>query len=91
MPIDSLITIALTVCAFIAGLYAARLWLMASKIGPEPGWAVEPADEMLSQMGWVSALIEASVKSGELNRRAAKWTAVAVLLGTISSVLSNLP
>ncbi|MGH9436675.1 MAG: hypothetical protein ACRD22_01960 [Terriglobia bacterium] len=51
--------------------------------------AVEQADEMLSQVGWVSALIEASVKSGELNRRAAKWTAVAVLLGTISSVLSN--
>lgn len=91
MPLVRLISIGLTIFAFVAGRYATRLWLMASKIGPEPKWAVEPAEEMLSQMGWIAALIEASMKSGELNKRAALWTVITVPLGTISNVLCNWP
>jgi len=60
---------------------------------PIPGWMQaglsEPGDAEMSHMAWLYAVLEASQKSADLNKRAALWTAGAVVLGAITSILGT--
>jgi hypothetical protein len=91
------ISIASAVAALIVGLLAAHYWLKASKVSVVPVWPdgaygpVEPGETDASQDGWIAGAIEAIKLSSELNKKAARLTAIAVVLGTISSVFSALP
>lgn len=70
------------------GWRAARLWLDASKVQPDPDWTVEcpePVISELSQMDWTVAMLGAGRDSGALNARAARWTAAAVILTAVQS------
>ncbi|MES2056274.1 MAG: hypothetical protein V4564_10070 [Pseudomonadota bacterium] len=86
------LALGLAVVAFLAGLRAAYLWYRASRVQIVPMWGVdgrvEPVDPHLAQAEWIVALLETASKSGDLNRRAAIWTAVAVALSTASTLAS---
>ena len=76
------------VCALITlitGLIAAHYWHRASKVPIVPSWRVEPGESDASMLGWQSGTIEAFSKSGQLNKVAARWTAVSVGFGAIST------
>lgn len=83
MKIASLI---FAVAALGTGLMAARKWYGASKAQPYPNWRSEPVVPTLAQMGWTSATLEAFEKAGQLNARAALWTAASVVLSAISGI-----
>jgi hypothetical protein len=72
------------------GFYAALLWKRASLVQPTPYWygdpLREPVDEKLRNMGWLSAQLEASSKSGDINRRAAWWTGLAAALAALATI-----
>jgi hypothetical protein len=90
MPSLKIMTIALAVCTGLIGCYASLLWLKASQIGPsEP--EVRSGDELFAHMQDIGSLKIAAWESGNMNARAARWTAVAVCLGTASSVLGSWP
>ena len=90
--------ITLAVAAFAVGMRAARIWYLTSTIQPDPEWPrepvmglpFEPVEPTLSQQGWTVAILVALSKSAVLNARAAKWTAWAVVLGSLSAVLGAL-
>jgi hypothetical protein len=98
LNIFSIISIICAAAALIMGLRAAYYWWEASRIEPDPGWKttaddprpIEPVDEQLKQMGWTIATLKAARESAALNKKAAIWTACAVVLGTISSVVGAL-
>jgi len=87
-------SLALAILAFGAGLWAARLWLIASRVQIVPFWAdgnsIEPVlvDEGHTQ--WIVAVLQSAQKSGKLNGHAAIWTAVSVFLSTASTVVGAL-
>jgi hypothetical protein len=82
--------IVLAIAGLAVGLNAARFWYQSSRITPIPGWLQaglpEPGDAEMSQMAWLWALIESSQKAADLNKAAALWTAVAVVLGGLASI-----
>lgn len=88
------IGIALAVIACAVGLNAALLWRRAAKIEAVPLWAqldtCEPTDQSQAQAEWLCGVLEAARLSNALNKRAAIWTAFAVLLSTSASLLSSL-
>jgi hypothetical protein len=99
----NVLCISFAFAAFIVGLLAAHYWFKASKIEIDPGWRggfpqsaadaqrpIEPGEPQLSEMGWLTATMEAAAKSAGFNRRAAGLTAVAVVLSALSSVLGAL-
>jgi hypothetical protein len=84
-------------CAFIcvvaglaAGLWAAYCWWKASKVEIDPGGVEQTCDPELIQMSWTTGIMKAVGESARLNKIAALWTAVAVLLNAVSSVLGYL-
>ncbi|MGJ4888855.1 hypothetical protein ACQR1Y_11705 [Bradyrhizobium sp. HKCCYLRH3099] len=79
-------SIALSALALVTGLIAAWRWYEASQIQPTPNWRVEPVIPALKQMSWDAATLEAFQKAGELNARAALWTAASVALSALSSI-----
>jgi hypothetical protein len=60
-----------------------------SLVKPEPE-GPEPVVAEIRNMWWQSAQIEAADRSAELNGRAAKWTAAAVVVGAIANVAGAL-
>jgi hypothetical protein len=86
------VSVAFALGAFVTGLIAAYHWYKASEVPIDPGWTLEdpePVDEELKQMGWTAAIINAAQKSAILNKIAALWTAVAVVLGSVSSLAGS--
>lgn len=83
-------SIILAILAFIAGIRAAYLWYRASRVQIMPMCAndghIEPVDPHQTQAEWIVALIETAAKSGDFNRRAAQWTAAAVVLSTAANL-----
>ena len=79
-----------------AGLWAAWLWYLSSRVRADPNWQrdyvtgipIQPADPMLTQMSWTDALLRASKEAADLNARAAFWTAITVVLGTLAGLAS---
>lgn len=84
------LNMALVVGTLISGLWAAWCWYKASNISVDPGWETEPGDPLASQMDWTSGIIEAVLLSARLNKVAALWTAITVMLGAICSIMGNL-
>jgi hypothetical protein len=87
------VSIVFAVFALITGLKAAHHWYAASEVTIDPGWTSanpEPVDEALKQLDWNVAIITAATESAKRNKVAARWTAVAVILGAISSVAGSL-
>jgi hypothetical protein len=76
------------------GLRGAWYWYRSSQVIAVPAWAelgqAEPADLLQSQMGWLTALLNASGEAAYFNRWAAIWTAAAVVLGTIAMIAGAL-
>lgn len=52
-----------------------------------PTWKIEPGESDASQQGWQAGTMEAFRKSGQLNKVAARWTAVSVAFGAISTFI----
>jgi len=48
---------------------------------------IEPVNPGQTHAEWIVAIIQTANKSGDLNRRAALWTAAAVALSTVSTLL----
>ena len=72
------------ICGFVAAYY----WYKASEVELTPAWELElRGDREKNVMGWVTGTMIAFRSAGLLNKRAALWTAAAVALTTISSVL----
>ena len=84
-----IVSIILAIIAFGAGLRAAHLWYRASRVQVVPMWAqdgrIEPVDPSRAQAEWIVAMLETATKSGDFNRRAAQWTAAAVVLSTAAT------
>jgi hypothetical protein len=80
------VIIALAGLALATGLKAAWEWYFASKVQPKPNWRVEPVVPTLAQMGWDNATLEAFEKAGQLNAKAALWTAASVVLSALSAI-----
>jgi hypothetical protein len=80
------INIGLVIFTFITGTVAAVYWYRSSQISIRPTWSIEPGEHQLSQSGWVTGTLQAFSESAVLNAKAAIWTAVSVVLGTLSSV-----
>ncbi len=92
-------SVGFAVAAFAVGMQAAYYWMKASEVEPDPGWRtgpalssedapkpIEPLDDQAKSTDWIAAFIGAGQKSAALNKTAARWTACAVLLGTLSSL-----
>jgi hypothetical protein len=80
-------TFVCVVAGLAAGLWAAYCWWKASKVEIDPGGVTETCDPELMQMYWTTGIMKAVGDSARLNKTAALWTAVAVLLTAASSVL----
>jgi hypothetical protein len=83
-------TVGLQIVSALAGLYAAYCWWIASASRIDPAWIIEPGETELSQAGRIGGLMNSVVDSARLNKRAAVWTAVAVLFGAVSSIFGVL-
>jgi hypothetical protein len=78
----------IAVGAGICGLIAARYWYKSSLVEYGPDWDFEPVAEESINMGQFAAIMKAAKESSNLNKFAARWTAVAVVLTNISSIAS---
>lgn len=79
------------------GLVAAWYWRRSAQVQINPGWGMpgsglpaEPGDLDVSNMAWTAATLRAFSESAALNQRAANLTAISVLLGAASALLSAL-
>jgi len=80
------------------GALAARYWYRSAMVEPMPTWASgdrlgplnEPGIEALSQNGWIAGTVQAVSDSARWNKRAALWSAAAVVLTALSSLASAL-
>ena len=95
--------IALAISSLVVGLLAARYWYKSSQVPPDPGWSsgdpqdpddaqrpMEPVDRVQANEDWIVAVLDASQKSADLNKKAAILTAWAVVLGGLSAVVDSL-
>jgi hypothetical protein len=82
-------SMALTLLAAGVGLYAASLWYAASKIEVAPPPPADPFTDTSADQ-WALATPDAIRNAGKLNARAAGWTAAAVSLQVIASLLGLL-
>ena len=89
-----LASIGLALSGLIAGIYAALLWHRASKVEIIPLWVelgyIEPVMPGQANEQWTVAIIKAANESSALNRKAAIWTAVAILLSTLGGLVGSL-
>ncbi|MGC1560258.1 MAG: hypothetical protein WA820_10475 [Bradyrhizobium sp.] len=90
------ISILLAFAALITGLVGAFYWFKSS-IVPIDRWGREehpgpflPHEHQAANTLWLAGMFEAAQKTTRLNKKAALWTAVAVILGAASSVFSSL-
>ena len=85
------IAIALASGGLIAGLLAAWFWERTTRVRVNPldsdPYATVPPDGDISDPWWWTAQYRADQEIRRLNTFAARWTALAVVLGTLSSVV----
>jgi hypothetical protein len=98
------VSLILSAAGFALGLLSAYFWLKASEVSVSPAWELEFPRDVIARspdksendvvhnniMGWVTGVMAAFKKSGELNRRAAIWTAVTVAVTSFASLLSSI-
>jgi hypothetical protein len=91
MNILKFISIALSVFGLVFGLIAAWYWLKASQVSIKPAWELEIRGNVNKNiMGWVTGNMIAFKDAGDLNARAALLTAIAILFGSVGSLLSTI-
>lgn len=83
-------SIVLAMGAAITGLNAAQYWLRASQVPINPAWRVEPGEQDAAHRGWMARMLQASIDSANLNAKAARWTAVSVVLTVTSAIVGAL-
>ena len=90
-------TLALALLSCLSGALAAYFWYRSAIVDPVPTWARsnpdplnEPVIKTLSQDGWIAGLIAAVAEGAKWNKRAAIWSAIAVMLTALSSASSAL-
>jgi hypothetical protein len=78
--------------SLFCGLVAAGQWYRASKIAVAPKLFDLPHDVHEADFNWelIRAIMVAGRETSSLNRLAALWSAAAVLLGGVTSLLSAL-
>lgn len=84
------VSVGLAVAAAVCGLIAARYWLRASKVPIRPTWDTEPGEQDAAHQGWTFGMLQTSIDSANLNAKAARWTAAAVVLSVASVLVGTL-
>jgi hypothetical protein len=89
------------IAAFLTGVAAAWYWYHSAKVDPKTGWkppvgdATQDPNALLANLNalfvWTFAIKDALRESSRLNRSAAIWTAISVLLSAVAAVMGNLP
>ncbi|HEX4067182.1 MAG TPA: hypothetical protein VHZ09_14260 [Acidobacteriaceae bacterium] len=84
----------------VTGLRSSWFWLQASHVeadpmwkgrGPEDAWGWgETGEADAVQDRLIFAMIDANTKSSELNKVAARWTAITIVMGSLSAMLAAL-
>ena len=91
----SLACVLLSFAVLVVGVVAARLWHLSTLVEIEPTWGNdplrEPTDPNQSTLGWVIGGWNANQKIAALNARAARCTAVAVVLGFLAGLAGVWP
>lgn len=97
------LSLSLAIVAFGTGIVAAVYWFRASIVEIPTDWGIHSSkplkagariptvDELNAYVSWIFAIKDAFEKSSRLNKSAATWTAIAVLLGTLATVSGILP
>ncbi|MFK4448488.1 hypothetical protein ABH944_008544 [Caballeronia udeis] len=88
------IAVVLAFGGLTCGLLAAWFWEKSTRVPVDPldgdPTAIMPVLLDLEQQAWWAAQFRANQQIGRLNVLAARWTAAAVVLGTLSSVVGLL-
>jgi hypothetical protein len=84
--------IVLAVLTAAVGIYAARLWHLASMMAVRPlyadvGTIEPPGDEGAQALEWVVGFNRFVAENGAANQTAARWTAVSVALGAVTTIV----
>lgn len=91
MTFAKIIAIALALCGLTSGLLAAWFWERTTRVKVDPldndAYATVLPDAVEPNRLWWTAQYRADQEIGRLNTLAARWTALAVVLGTSSSVV----
>lgn len=100
MKLLNVFSILLAIAGMATGLRSAWFWLEASRVEPDPVWQGrrpedgwtwgESGETEAVQDRLIFAMIEAQTKSAELNKEAAQWTAITIVLGSLSAMLAAL-
>lgn len=85
-----ILNVALSIAGFLSGVVSAYYWYVASTVTASPAWELEIRGDINKNiMGWVAGNMIALKRSGDLNKRAALWTAATILISAIASLLST--
>lgn len=91
MTLTKTLAIALAIGGMISGLRAAWFWERTTRVRVDPldndAYATVLPEAVGPNQLWWTAQFRADQEIGRLNTRAARWTAAAVVLGTLSSVV----
>ncbi|MGA8111455.1 MAG: hypothetical protein WBD46_14060 [Acidobacteriaceae bacterium] len=100
MKLLNIFSIVLAAAGLVTGLRSAWFWLQASRVEPDPAWTGRAPEDGWSwddrreadavQDRLIFAMIDAHAKSAELNKVAAQWTAITIVLGSLSAMLAAL-
>ncbi len=67
---------------------AALLWNRASGVSLNPAGGENSGEHGVQQDAWIAVLMEAYSESSRLNGKAARWSAIAALLGALAAVVA---
>jgi hypothetical protein len=87
-----IVSIALALFAFVAGLIAAYYWRKSSNVLIVPAYLTPTgiaSPDFDRPEVWLPAIINTFQKAGRFNDIAARWTAAAVTLGAAASVVGE--
>ncbi len=83
-----MIKVLLEIAAGGAGLRASYLWYKASIVQIAPGDGINSGCSQTQQSSWINATMMSVAESSGLNAKAARWSVVAVMLGTVYNLFS---
>jgi hypothetical protein len=95
MSHKELVSIVLAALTMLSGLIAAFYWVKASRVFVAPmeiiAGKLTPLDPDKDPIPWIKATTKTVIKSSQLNKTAAYWTAGAVVLGAAASLAGLWP
>ena len=85
-------TLALAGITLITGLTAAWYWLASTRANIDPSMGkAQDGTERLFMMQWIESVNKTGRTVAALNRKAAIWTAVTVVLGALTTISGAWP